>query len=647
MSSTHAAIYVTRGFEQQLSDVFLPVLKLTGKETVNQLWKLIGMYNTDVYVNGPLQNFTVRQLRGFGFIFLARRGQTIPLKDGNAPIDILLPLNYPKNTPAKDFETRIGVDRTRLRKKFGDILRNWALRFTVELHGSEVETLMMADFQRHKVYGLPPIPPNIGIPTTIHEPFPNDQNTDEKLVSLLDYIVMSADVVYYVGSGDLRTLLKFKQKDMTRFYRTLWICIDPIAPKPPYENVKCYREMLNDPEQLRQFKVPGERKEHTLIWDVRSDKVGRSFDEWETVTKKEDELGSYVAMANRDWLSLACIKCRIPGPGCETFNVYASLLVPQPSAPITMYELRSIARLCGFSHIDRTHIPEAREIVVRHSDCCSLVQKFHGLTRGKMLKRHLLEYLHITNKNGLEHKTGLPRVDLFYLTNRRNRDRLPQIHNVLHRSALATVWIGDETHTGYDDFKFSAQSLMLRYSNAERVVLDGNGLVLYLMWKGILGDEGHLVNYDPAWAAKFGVIFKRCYGDDIVPDVSLCRFVGLRRLSTTYRINTDHIHHRADVLKRLGLDVSGHLFMALVSGCYCFDLHWWVKMIKDWSTLDEEGKRQAIEAYHAEVIEWREENANEPWHKIEDLRAAMALASSMDLPDVRAEDFSRWLDKLR
>ncbi|QCQ85339.1 VP4 [CHeRI orbivirus 1] len=643
----HAVIYVARGFEQQLSGVFLPVIRFTGRETLEQLWRLLGQYNTDIYVTGSIIKWSIRQLRAMNFIFVARRGQTITIRGGDAPIDITYPVNYPKDSLAKDFETKLGVERIHLRKKFGNILRTWTMKFAVEFHGSEAETLMTVNPRRHRVYGLPELPPGIGIPSLVTMPYLNDSGTDEKLISMLDYMVCSCDVVYYVGCGDLRTLLRFGQKDNTRFARTTWVCIDPIVPPSPMPNIVCINAALNNPSELRALKRPGGNLEHLLLWDVRTERGTQDAQEWDITTRKEDTAGAYMAMLNKDWLSLACIKSRIPTGHTTSFTVYTSFLTPQPSAAATMFELRSILRLCGFSHIDRSHIPEARELLVSHADCCTLVQNFHGVARGKKLKRALMQYIHIQRKNGLDHTSNLPRVDLFYLTNIRNKKDIDKINVVLRTSALATVWIGPETLTGYDDFSYNVQALMLRYSSNERMVLDGNGFILYMMWKDLIGADPRTVSYDPSWAMKFGVVSKRCYGLDIVPDLSLCRFIGLRRLSTEYRLNTDYVHKRADLLKRLGLDVSGHLFVTLVSGAYCFDLTWWIKMIKEWSTLSEAHKLAALEHFHAEVIEWREENADQPWHRPEDLAAALSLVSTMNLPVVCEEDFTPWIQMLR
>nr|UBT83498.1 VP4 [Middle Point orbivirus]UBT83527.1 VP4 [Middle Point orbivirus]UBT83597.1 VP4 [Middle Point orbivirus]UBT83607.1 VP4 [Middle Point orbivirus]UBT83667.1 VP4 [Middle Point orbivirus] len=645
MSSTHAVIYLARGFEPQLADVFLPILRITGKEDLNSLWKAIGMYNTDIYCQGTLQKWTIRQLRGLGFIFCARRGQTILTLSGPAPIDIVFPSNYPRDTSSKEFETKIGVDRVHLRRKFGNILRDWAFKFAIEFHGSEAETVMMADPRRHTVYGKPTSPPALGIPSQIDTPYSNDHPTDEKLVCLLDYMTYSADVVYYVGSGDLRTLQKFRAKDQRRFERVTWFCIDPIVGESFAPNVICMRLLITDPSHLRGLKKPG-NLEHMLLWDVRSDKTGHDSEAWERLTAYEDDLGQYVTMCNRDWLSLACLKLRIPVTK-QIFDVFTSLIIPQPNAPITMFELRSIVRLNGFSHVDRSHIPLGRVITVQHADCCTLVKNFHGSMRGKRLKRNLLEYLHITQRDGLDHRSGLPRVDLFYLTNNCNRNRLDIIDEILETSALATVWIGNAVHTGYDDFAYSPQKLMLRFCSQQRMVLDGNGFVLFLMWKGALGKDGYKLSYDPAWASQFGVVTLRTYPTDLAPDVSLCRFLGLRRYSTMLRLNTDHVHRKPDILKSLQLDVSGHLLISLISGAYCFDLYWWIKMIRDWSVLPETDKLMMISQYKAEVVEWREDKANEPWHRVEDVRAALILAAELHLPAVSASDYLRWLEMLR
>ncbi|ABB72773.1 VP4 [Peruvian horse sickness virus] len=646
MSTTHAVIYLAKGFGPQLKDVYLPILKLSGRESVNDLWKWVGQYNTDIYATGPLQKWSIRQLRGLGFIFVGRRGQSILTRDGTAPLDIIFPQNYPEDSTSKSFETKIGIDRVYLRKKFGDILRNYALKFAVEFHGSEAETLMVTDPKRHKVFGLPELPPALGIQTDFNAPYSDDNHTDEKLVSLLDYFVYSVDIMFYIGCGNLRTLLKFRHKDETRFNRVTWICIDPIVPESPAPNIICYPNMITHGGQLRALKKSAENFEYGLIWDVRSDRGSLSGDEWDSITRKEDELGVYIALANRDWIHMACIKFRIPTSE-QSFNVYTSILVPQPSAPITMFELRNILVLDGFSTVDRSHIPKARTLEIKHVDCCSLVRNFHGNSRGRKLKKAILEYLHITRSNGLEHKGTLPRVDLFYLTNKRNREKMQEIGEVIEKSVLSTVWIGPELRSGYDDFTYPTQTLMIKYCKKEKMVIDGNGYILFLIWKGVLGDEGFKVSYDPSWAAKFGIVCLRRSAVDMVPDVSLCRFVGLRRHSTMLRLNSDQVHRRPDILKRLGLDVSGHLFVSLTVGGFCFDLLWWIKMIKEWSILPEAQKLFAIAEAHAEIVEWREENANEPWHRPEDLRAALSLISTMDMPLLRKSDYTRWMDMLR
>nr|AYA60491.1 VP4 [Mobuck virus] len=645
MSTPHAVIYVAKGFEHQLNETFLPVIRLTGKETLNTVWRILGKHQTDIFVTGNIIPWSLRQLRGLNFIFVGRKGQKIQTRDGIAPLDIAFPAIYPKDASAKSFETKIGTDRVGLRKKCGDLVRKWCTTFAVEFHGSEAETLMCTDPRRHRVYGLPIPPPGLGFSTTVKLPYLDDGPTDEKLVCMLDYFVYDFDVIYYVGAGDMRTLMKFRSKDIERFNRTTWVCIDPISPACSYQNVVVMPILLETPEQLRGLMRYGEGLTHGLIWDVRSDRGDSSNEEWEMRARNEDVMGTLVAMANRDWLCMACVKLRIP-MGEEVFTVCTSLIVPQPMAPATMFELRTILKLNGYSRIAREHLIDARDVTVTHDECVTLVRNFHGFSRGRKLKRAILQFLHIMRADGLNHRSVLPRVDMFYLTNRRNNSNIPLINYILSTSAFATVWIGEETQTGYDDFRYSSTALMLKFCNEERMVLDLNGFILYLMWKGCLGDEGFRESYDPAWACKFGVVCMRRGPIEIVPDVSLCRFVGLRTHSTMLRLNTDYVHKRPDILKRLELDVSGHLYISLVSGAFCFDLLWWIKMIRDWSSLDEVGKLYLIAQCKAEMIEWREEGANEPWHKLEDLRAALILASTLDLSGVRRRDFERWIDML-
>ncbi|BCB92310.1 VP4 [Yonaguni orbivirus] len=645
MSTSHAVLFIGKGFETQLNDTFLPVIRLNGKEDINSLWRILGKYNTDIYVTGNIHLWSIRQLRGLNFIFIGRKGQKILTRDGPAPLDIIFPSTYPRDTSAKIFEAKIGADRTGLRRRCGDLLRNWCRTFTVEFHGCEAETLMAVDPRRHRVYGLPTPPPGLGFTSSTQYPYVDDGPTDEKLVSLLDYYVYDFDCVYYVGSGDLRTLLKFRSKDVERFNRTTWYCIDPITPACSLHNVIVMPVMLINGDQLRNLRKEGEGITHALLWDVRSDKGEMTNEEWEDQAKYEDSLGSYIAMINRDWLSMACVKMRIPMRDA-VFTVCTSLIVPQPMAPNTMYELRSILRLEGYSRINRDHLIGARDIEVTHEDCVKLVKNFHGITRGRRLKRALLQYLHISRVDGLNHRSPLPRVDLFYLTNKRNATNIPLVNYILSTSTLATVWIGPETQTGYDDFTYSATALMLKFCNEERMVMDLNGFLLYLMWKGCFGDDGFQQSYDPSWACKFGVCALRRGPIDLVPDVSLCRFVGLRTHSSMLRLNTDYVHKRPDVLKRLDLDVSGHLYISVVSGAYCFDLMWWIRMIKEWSSLDHYGKLYVLAQHKAETIEWKEDDADAPWHRPEDLRAALILASTLDLSGVRRRDFDRWIDML-
>nr|AGE32263.1 VP4 [Sathuvachari virus] len=639
MSWQHAILYVSQSLRTYLKDAFLPVWVLTGRETLNEMWINNGKFNTDIYAYGPLTKFSIRQLRGHGFIFISKKNEVIQTRDGPAPKDI--EVTIPKTgADLKWLETQIGRGRVLLRKAFGDALRKIALRECVNLHGSEAETLMQADPHRHRVYGLPRPPPAIGIEVSRVQPYINDCKTDEKLVAMLDYYVYSADVVIYVGAGDLRTLKHFKKKDPQRYYRVQWHCIDPISEEMQDDNVHVHKIMMTSPNVLATFRPKHDNVEVALIWDVRSDRGVLGDAEWERRCETEDRFGEKVAWDNREWLSSALIKLRVPLRN-GTLRATTSATFPQPGALDNLYELRNYMRLYGFSHVDRTHIPIARELDLPIITLRMLVTNFHGESRGKKLKRSLLEFLHITYLNGLDAADNFKRADMFYLTNKQNEGRLAAIADVVNESKLATLWVGDQA-MDYDDFSYSARRAMLQFSTRKKLVLDGNGFMLFCMWK-----KSHIINdgakYDPWWASQFAIIYETDKGFEPVPDVSLCRFIGLRQHSSQLRLRSSSAHEKADMIKRMGLDLSGHLYVCLYSNAYVTDLQWWYRMITEWSCLPKEAKKSTLNKAGAEVLEWKEDRADLPWHKREDLIAAMKLIREHAFSDIPREKLDEWI----
>nr|AZJ37600.1 VP4 [Skunk River virus] len=646
MPKAHAVLFVSSKLRRFLKDAFLPVWEIRGNESLNDLWVKNGRFSTDVYAYGNIAHLTIRQLRGHGFLFIATKHEVIQTRDGGAPHDVEVNARQLESGvfTIKDLETTIGRTRVQLRRNFGDCIRIIALRDAEELHGSEAETLMQCNPRIHKVYGLPRPPPAIGLEESRVVPFRDDQPTDEKLVAMLDYFCYSSDKIIYIGCGDLRTLEKFEKKDPLRFSGTKWICIDPIVPETRWDNVQTYRFLVQHGSDIQKFRCCDDAnpEEVSLIWDVRSDRGLLNDSEWEEEAERQDRLGEHIAWMNREWLHLALIKMRIPTRD-GALRCLTSCAFPQPGADSNLFELRNLLRLYGFSHVDRTHIPIVTELDYPNSTLRSLVLNFHGKHRGKQLKRSILEFLHITPRNGLNTSTSpRPRADLFYLTNRINESRREDIFKVLERTRIGTVWVGDQI-IDYDDFSMSSRELMLRLSRPGKMVLDGNGFMLFSMWRK-LGNATLQTRYDPWWAAQFAVVVG--YKGQIVPvpDVSLCRFIGLRQESSLMRVRGESVHRKADLVKSLGLDLSGHLYMCLMSNCYVADLHWWFRMILEWSVLSAEGKKEEIKRSDAELIEWKEEKASTPWHLREDLIAALKLAREHHLPDMPAQVFDYWLE---
>ncbi|WAB23645.1 VP4 protein [Acado virus] len=639
----HTVLYLSERLADISKDLFLPTWHIKRGSDLNTLWLENGQYFSDVYAVGDISHLTLRQLRGHNFLFVVHKKDRIFVKDGEVPRDIEIDENQLKNSSfptSKQLERLIGHGRIGLRKSFGNVVRRYALTVAEEFNGSEVETVMQANYKKHKVYGMPENPPVLGIHNPRTVPYENDRGTDEKLVSMLDYSVMTADVVYYVGCGDMRTLRMFARQDPKRFSRVTWLCIDPIVPKSWHRNIICINEKIEKPADLRKL-YTNKGGESVMLWDVRSDRGDKTSWEWENTCQEEDDLGNLVALQNSDWLAYSVVKRRIP-MHTVSLEIWSSVLIPQPGAPEDMYELRNIIKGKGFSYVDRSHIPEPKQQTYEVNEMRKLMS-YHGKHRGKFLKIALIEFLHIARRDGLS-VMNRKSAHLFYLTNMRNKGREFAIKEVIRTSEISTVWIGTQSPTGYDDFSWDKRDLMMRFSNEDTLVLDGNGFILFLMWK--FDRKLKHIRYDPYWAENFAVIFRKRIQFEPVPDVSLCRFIGIRTESSLLRIRTDMIHTAPDVLKDMGLDLSGHLYVTLASGRFCTDLTWWFEMILKWSCKDREEKMKMLDSSGAEIIEWKREKEGEPWHVLPDLIAALRQAEIQNFGNVGTQ-YSRWIQHLR
>nr|UYG25684.1 VP4 [African horse sickness virus] len=612
----YAILYVTQEIEYLLKDSFLPKWELDGIRDLNTLWLERGRMACDTYAVGKIDQWSVRQLRAHRFLFISTK-RKIRLKDCTISPDIFILKKELREYDMKKFETLIGRRRVTLRKSFGNMLRAYAFQHVTVLHGSEAETLSYADPKRHVVKGQPKAAPMYDHPDKWWRDV-DDGPTDKKLVSMLDYIIYSADEVYYVGCGDLKTLEQFASRDRKRFDRIKWICIDPIAPEISYANVKIVKEKVVSARDLKHYLMRDE-VERLLIWDVSADGLKGTI-EWEKQRFKEDRNGENIAEALCTDFALALIKHRIPEESDE-YICRSSWLLPQPGAPITMYELRNLMRLDGFSHVERKHIPRAYVRKIDAEVARRLVEEYHGEDVGRLLKRSLYEDIHIERADGLTDGDERTRADLFYLTNMRNAAFMHDVYRVVEKSFISTLWVSSRQNFTYDDVPVNRNFITLRFSKKNRRVLDGNGAILFLMWQHPK-DFPKTTNYDPSWAENYAVIFYHALTNP-VPDLSLCRFIGLRLMSSTLRINSDRAHQVTDILKKLGLDVSGHLFICLMSNSYVADLDWWFRMILEWSVKDREGKLAALSEAKAELIEWKDEKADEPWHIKNDLLAAL------------------------
>nr|QPH37534.1 capase [Bluetongue virus 4]QPH37545.1 capase [Bluetongue virus 4] len=642
MPEPHAVLYVTNELSHLVKSGYLPVWHLTGNESLNDLWLENGKYATDVYAYGDVSRWTIRQLRGHGFIFISTH-KNVQLADIIKTVDVRVSREVVRSQDMKMFENEIGRRRIRMRKGFGDALRSYAFKVAIEFHGSEAETLNDANPRLHKVYGMPETPPLYMEYAEIGNKF-DDEPTDEKLVSMLDYIIYSAEEVHYVGCGDLRTLMQFKKRSPGRFKRVLWHVYDPIAPQCADTNVIVHNAMVDSKKDILKHMNFLKRVERLFIWDVSSDRNQMDDDEWESTRFAEDRLGEEIAYEMGGAFSSALIKHRIPTRRDE-YHCISTYLLPQPGADTDMYELRNFMKLKGYSHVDRHMHPNAAVMKVVSRDVRKMVEMFHGKDRGRFLKKRIFEHLHIIRKNGLFHESDEPRADLFYLTNRCNMGLEPSIYGVMKKSAIATVWVGRTPLYDYDDYSLPRSTVMLNGSYRDIRVLDGNGAILFLMWKypDIIKRD---LMYDPAWAMNFAVSLKEPIPDPPVPDISLCRFIGLRVESSVLRVRNPTLHETADELKRMGLDLSGHLYVTLMSGAYVTDLFWWFKMILEWSSQGKEQKIRDLKRSAAEVIEWKEQMAERPWHVRNDLIAALR-EYKRKMGTKEGASIDSWLELLR
>ncbi|AFX73390.1 VP4 [Orungo virus] len=630
-----AVLHLSAKLAPLVREGFIPYVDLDNIKTLNDLWIEIGKCSSDVYAVGRINRWTIRQLRAYRFIFVSEK-RTITLKDIKITPDV--PIRCADGLDLKLLETTIGRKRLVLRKTFGDILRKYALSQSVHLHGSEAETLNMADPTIHHVKGLPMIAPNHLNPTKPWSDL-DDTETDEKLVSMLDYAMYSAQEVHYVGSGDGRTIRLFAKRDKKRFDRAKWVCYDPIMTDIGLTNVIAVKHYVNTFRDMLPYLNTGDRVERLLLWDVSGD-AAKHDRFWEAQRTEEDRRGESVAVSLTEYFALAIIKHRIPIYE-EKYRCTTSWIVPQPGAVREMYEMRNIILLNGFSRVNRAHIPQAGVMEIEADVLREMVRNFHGAGRGRLLKKSLYESLHIHQVDGLEDSEDGARSDLFYLTNQRNVNSIQSIRRVLGNSTVSTLWVSRERVFEYDDFNFDRSALMLWHRGREHLLFDGNGAVLYLMWQH--GDRYRKdVNYDPSWAEHFAVLIREPQPWRPVPDLSLCRFISLRRVSTVIRIRGD-IHRKSDQVKRLGLDLSGHLFVTLISGAYLADLRWWFRMIIQWSKQRRQEKIDDLAKVNAEVVEWKEEKADEPWHRKEDLIAALIAAKSI----TGDQHIDGWIAELR
>nr|QKK82927.1 VP3 [Okhotskiy virus] len=581
-------------------ELYGPSFQIRRNWTLNDLWRENGRYATDVYAEGDVSWLTVRQVRAHGIIFVGPAGSRFSTRDAVLSPDVVV-----RNVKdAKDLETQIGRGRIGLRRAFGNAVRDYAWTRATYLHGSEVETVTHGDIRGKKLFGQPPRAP-LAYPEVDVE-FVSDGPVDEKLVSMLDYAVHGYDTVLYVGAGDGRTLTQFARKDPRRFRLTHWILIDPIVREEGWPgNVTASRSRIDAPRDLARFQRSGAT---LLLWDVRSDRGTQADQEWEETCRREDDLGESVAMANSSWLDSALLKRRIPFSNVLRCTI--SVLCFQPGAPADMYELRSFLALSGHEWLGQpANVSLPTEPLRRR------VQRYHGRDRGRSLRTRLIQTLHIEQCDGLQSELT-PRADLFYLTNRRNAPE--SVFRVVAQSEISTLWIGARL-LSYDDYTVDGAEAMLRCSTNSHMVVDGLGFLLLLM---LWGEVARTLSFDPGWAGQYAVIFRRRRVPPI-PDVWLCRFIGLRANSSLLRIQEPCAHETPDLIKCMGIDLSGHLYVSLVTGRYVADLRTWFQMILTWSILGAEEKKDAIARARGEVIEWKDQMESKPWHLREDLIAAL------------------------
>nr|WAB54553.1 capping enzyme [Guangdong tick orbivirus] len=615
----HAVVHVSNTFAHFLADAYLPIWRLTGTETKNQLWVQNGTYATDVYAVGPVRHLTYRVARAHGFLFVGGTNDKVALKDATITPDV----QVRGIRSMKNLETQIGRQRLRLRQRFGNLLRDYAWSRAEFFNGSEIETLARDLLCEKRILGNPQPPPLAHDLFATIRPLPNDGPTDEKLVSMLDYATFRVDTVIYVGAGDGRTVKQFKKKEPARFGRIKWVLIDPIICDPFDTNVSCHKAYIRQGKDLLPYRTS--HGTTLLLWDVRTDRGDASDCEWESRCEREDRLGVSVAEGNRTWISLALLKTRIPFRDC--MDITTSALLFQPGAPQDMYEVRNLLVFSGRLWLPR---PSHHHVDLNKVRCA--IQAYHGVMRGRVLRRLNCQYLAIEISDGLRNECT-PRADLFYLTNEVNGPP-DALLSVALKSEISTFWIRSSRTLSYNDRPFPTQLLMLRCSTDTHMVNDGLGFVLWMIWKGFCAPTP---SFDPSWAASFAVVWRRI-PTPAVPDVSLCRFIGLRSVSSTLRIREPCAHEYADLVKSMGLDLSGHLYVTLVSGAYLSDLRTWITMILKWSHLPSQEKIAQLDKFCAQVIEWKEDKADQPWHQREDLVAAFRAYAR-----ISGDDISSWI----
>ncbi|AAG34260.1 VP4 [St Croix River virus] len=640
MDPSHVVLYLSRSLCRYLG-AGADLLTLRGAEDPQWLWQASSTRFKDFYCTGPIHNFSIRQLRGYSFLFVVYEGDRVRCLDGDVPRDVVItPHQLSSLKGQKDLESLIGKARVPLRRTFGDEIRKHAATFCDSFSGSEAETIMMLRTDRYHISGRTPNPPNSNFPYP-SLPFKGDRECGDKLVAMLDYLIPHAEYrAIYVGSGRGDTVQSFARRSPRRFSLGQWVLIDAnVSWEAPPSNVLLYQGYVHSVDDVAQFLVPGALNQ-ILIWDVRTDNVGLSKFQWEERAMEQDMLGENTAEALQSELAAALLKHRIPQFSDNRDEVFTSTLLPQPGAPAGMYEMRNFCRLDGPRTFNRS-IPTAQRHPIKYDECRAMVEELHRSRRGANLRRRIFEFLHIQDEDGLLH-FGEKTAHLFYLTNSCNEEHIGDLRAIVRSAGIATLWVGGEIF-GYPDFSYDRRLAIADFCTKDRMVYSGLGYILLLMWEGSVPTS---LPFDPWWADSFAVIVKR-REVPFLPDVSLCRFIGIRERSSQLRLRFREVHDVMDVVKSLGVDASGHLFIGILSSNYVFDPYIWVNMIMLWSQQSRTDKIRDIESHGAAVIEWDRSHMDKPWHSFDDLTASLVALGKI-LPPQRYRSFlSRvrgWLD---